>query len=320
MYSSTDSPAQTLRKLYRATRLSFKWWGQRRGINGSAKEQMADAVDAEAASITAGKKLYSEKLESIKQINALKCEIDAFWHGITLPWTEKGVRLLKREQVEEFNQRMETWAERLKFRAGEVQAAREAILDDARERLGSAFNSGDYPLDLSTLFAVEWSFPSIDPPRDLPQEIYEQQKKAVEAKLEEAVTLAEQAFLSELQQLVSALHERLTPDASGQKKVFRDSAVTNLAEFFERFKQLNIGSNEELDRVVTQAQELVSGVLPKELRASEVLRAEVQKGLADLTDKLTPLVVKAPRRKIVMAKKPNSPVAVEPAIAAPVPA
>ena len=36
----------------------------------------------------------------------------------------------------------------------------------------------------------------------------------------------------------------------GKPKIFRDSAVTNLTEFFARFRDLNIGSSTELDRLV----------------------------------------------------------------------
>ena len=45
--------------------------------------------------------------------------------------------------------------------------------------------------------------------------------------------LAEQAFVSEFAKLVSHLAERLS-GSDGERKVFRDSAVTNLTEFFER--------------------------------------------------------------------------------------
>jgi hypothetical protein len=69
----------------------------------------------------------------------------------------------------------------------------------------------------------------------------------VRERFESAVELAEQAFATELQRLTAHLAERLTGLHDGQPKVFRDSAVENLREFFERFRRLNIRSSPELD-------------------------------------------------------------------------
>ena len=51
---------------------------------------------------------------------------------------------------------------------------------------------------------------------------------------DEAVRLAEEAFTTEFARLVSHLVERLSPGVDGQAKVFRDTAVGNLSEFFDR--------------------------------------------------------------------------------------
>ena len=72
--------------------------------------------------------------------------------------------------------------------------------------------------------------------------------------------LAEQAFATELQRLTAHLAERLTGLHDGQPKVFRDSAVENLREFFERLGRLNIRSSPELDAHVEQAELTINGI------------------------------------------------------------
>ena len=60
-------------------------------------------------------------------------------------------------------------------------------------------------------------------------QLYEQERARVAARFEEAVRLAEQAFLDEFARLVAHLTERITgADDDGTAKVFRDSAVDNL--------------------------------------------------------------------------------------------
>jgi hypothetical protein len=50
---------------------------------------------------------------------------------------------------------------------------------------------------------------------ELSPALYEQERQREAARFEEAVQLAEQAFLSELAKLVSHLTERLTDDGTG---------------------------------------------------------------------------------------------------------
>src|SRR4029077_19318368 len=121
----------------------------------------------------------------------------------------------------------------------------------------------DYPSDVRGLFNVEWDFPSVEPPTYLMRinaAIYEQEQQRVAQRFEQAVTLAEQAFLSELGKLGSHLSERLCNGEDGQRRICGDSPITNLTEFFERFKNLNVRSNTELDQLVEQAQQLVQGI------------------------------------------------------------
>jgi hypothetical protein len=133
----------------------------------------------------------------------------------------------------------------------------------ARDQLGSLYDAADYPASLQGLFQVSWDFPSVEPPDYLQQlhpEIYEQECQRMQQRFDEAVQLAEQAFAEELSQLVSHLTERLSGQSDGKPKVFRDSAVNNLTEFFQRFRRLNIRSNEQLDQLVDQCQDVVRGV------------------------------------------------------------
>ena len=99
--------------------------------------------------------------------------------------------------------------------------------------------------------------------------------------------------------LVEHLSERLRGDDDGRPKVFRDSAVANLQQFFERFQTLNIHSNEQLDQLVEQARHLVSGVRPGQLRTSDSLRKEISSGPVTVQSSLDQLLVDRPRRNIL---------------------
>jgi hypothetical protein len=115
--------------------------------------------------------------------------------------------------------------------------------------------------------------------------------------------LAEEAFTSELAKIVSHLTERLSGQADGKPKVFRDSAVNNLVEFFERFRELNIGSSDQLDGLVTDCQRIVRGVGPQDLRDNQQLRQHVATELSQVQSVLDGLLVDRPRRNILRRPK-----------------
>jgi hypothetical protein len=124
----------------------------------------------------------------------------------------------------------------------------------------------------------------------------------VASRFDEAVLLAEDAFLGELNRLVSHLTERLSGGDDGKPKVFRDSAVENLREFFTRFQQLNIRSNADLDTVVDQARRILNGVEPQQLRDNASRRQQIASQLAAVQASVDGMLVDRPRRTII---RPN---------------
>ena len=102
------------------------------------------------------------------------------------------------------------------------------------------------------------------------------------------------------------LSERLSgTNDDGTTKVFRDSAISNLTEFFQRFQQLNVRSNEQLDALVAEAQQIVRGVGPQALRDSGSLRQRVSSDLTRVQSALDDLLVDRPRRRIVRSNLPR---------------
>ena len=81
--------------------------------------------------------------------------------------------------------------------------------------------------------------------------------------------------------------------------MFRDSAVENLREFFERFRRLNIRSSPELDALVEQAQQTINGIEPQTLRDSNRLRQMVARDFEQIRASVGELLNDRPRRNIL---------------------
>ena len=298
------NPAQRLRRTAAAVRVHFTWLGVHKTLTAAQKEEVGAAYRADANLLTAGKKIIDVRHEAVRRLTSIRTRVVNYWRGLTLPFTEPGIRLIRQSEIESFAHTMEDFRDELVSAEADLNTVYDEIQADARRRLGRLYNPADYPVEIRGLFHVEWDFPSIEPPSYLMRlnpEIYQQEQDRVARRFEEAVTLAEQAFVSEFARLVSHLTERLGSGPEGARQIFRDTAVTNLVTFFERFKQLNVGSNQELDRLVEQAQELVRGVTPQGLRDDDGLRRHVAAQFSQVQATLDGLMVDRPRRRIIRA-------------------
>ena len=296
------SAAQRLRGETTAARVSFRWLGTRKTLSTDQKARAADTFGAEHESLSASKRLLDASHPAFKAVTGVKTRVTSYWKGISLPFPESGVRLIRQRQVDTFNEQMNEFRADLEEAAWRLDEHYAELRDGAREQLGDLFDPHDYPESLRDMFAVLWDFPSVEPPSYLQQlspEIYEAEKQRVASRFDEAVELAEAAFIDELHGLVTHLTERLSGQNDGKPMIFRDSAVTNLNAFFDRFRQLNVRSNEQLDQLVEQCRDIVGGVAPKQLREDVGLRSAVAGDLAEVRQTLDELLVDRPRRNIL---------------------
>ena len=297
------TPAERLRTTMAACRIQFTWFGTKKSLTAEQKAQAAETFDAEGQFLSAGKKLLDTKHTAYRAVTAIRTKITEYWRGLTLPFPEPGVRLIKHDEIEEFDQRMAYFKAELDDAVRTLDRQFEELKQAAAQRLGSLFNPADYPATLVGLFGVSWDYPNIEPPDyliGLSPDLYRQEQDRVKARFEEAVQLAEQAFLDEFARLVNHLTERISgTNEDGTPKVFRDSAVDNLCDFFERFRSLNVRSNQQLDELVVQAQRAVRGVAAQDIRDRQSVRQEATQQLARVQSSLDAMLIDRPRRRIL---------------------
>ena len=299
---TTPNAAQRLRTTMAAVKLAFTWLGVRKTLAPDQRTTAARAFHADRELLSASKLILDLKHPAYRAVAAVRSEASGYWRTVTLPFPEAGIRLLPQNSLGMFATTMQTYRERLQESARELAAQYDTIKSEAERRLGTLFNASDYPETLDGLFDLEVTYPAIEPPQylvSLHPDVYQQEQARVRERFESAVELAEQAFATELQRLTAHLAERLTGLHDGQPKVFRDSAVENLREFFERFRRLNIRSSSELDMLVEEAQQVITGIEPQQLRDSVRLRQMVARDFEQIQASVGDLLVDRPRRNIL---------------------
>ena len=300
--ANNTSAVERLRTTMAASRLSFNWFGTTKSLTDDQKASVAQSFGADQEVLSAGKKLLNTKHPTYKQVNSVKSRITSYWKGETLPFPQAGVRLIRHNSIERFNERLLSFEAELTHSVDELDGIYGQLKETARQRLGDLFNPSDYPATLTGLFGVTWDFPNVEVPeylRRLKPDLYQQEANRVARRFDHALEMAESAFMEELQQLIGHLTERLTGEGDGNPKVFRDTAVTNLQSFFDRFRQLNVRSNEELDSLVATCQQVVQGRTPQSLRDNRLIRDSVAMELQGIGSQLDQLLVDRPRRNLI---------------------
>lgn len=301
---SAEDFAERLRAETAAVRLRRRYLSDSRALNSDQRTRAAETFGTDPDYLKARKMIFDRKHRALALANRLverSCEL---WREFTVPYSaaEPGVRLIRRDRIEEFETEMRRLLDQLgAAAAGADDVYRTEILPTAQGRLGELFNEADYPMSLLGCWGFDWEYPSVDPPDYLAQlnpALYAAEQARIRARFEEAVAATEQAFVAEFNEFVTRLAERLEPTPDGKAKTFHESTITNLTGFFERFRAMNIGSNADLDRLVTTAQEAVAGVSAKTLRTDALSRGTVRETLATIAEQLGGMMVDRPARRI----------------------
>lgn len=294
--------ASELRQTMGAVKLSFSWLGTQRKLSDLQTKQAADTFHAATDLVTASKRLIDTKNTTYRTLTAIKSQASSYWRSMTLPYPQEGVRLIRQSDVAAFEDKMREFKEQLAAAAANLQLEYETLKDAAREKLGELYNPNDYPASLEGVFAIRWEYPPVEPPNYLMTfnpELYAQEQSRIQQRFETAVVMAEEAFAEQLQDMVAHLIERLTDEPDGTKKTFRASAIDNLKEFYDNFRSMNVRSNVQLENLIQQASNLVSGVDAKDLRTNTTLRQDIRTQMASVKTALDTMITNAPRRRVL---------------------
>src|SRR3954453_16768767 len=136
----SNSASDRLRTDFAAVRVTFTWFGVRKSLSTEQKAQAAESFGAEGQFLTAAKKLLDNKHEAFQQVTAVRSQIIGFWKGMSLPYPEPGVRLIRQDDVDRFNVRMTTFRQELADAVVNLDRHFEQLKAAAAGRLGRLYN------------------------------------------------------------------------------------------------------------------------------------------------------------------------------------
>ena len=135
----------------------------RKSLTAEQKAEAAKPFGAEARFISAGKRLLDISHPAFKAVTAVRGKVIAYWKSQSLPFPENSVRLIRQDRINAFAAQMREFQEELAEAVEALDRRYSDLRTTARERLGSLYNSADYPGTLVGLFEISFDFPSVEP-------------------------------------------------------------------------------------------------------------------------------------------------------------
>ena len=293
-FTALLTTAQKLRITTVPSRVRFAWLGVDKALAPDLRDRAARGLVADPASIAATKKLVDTRHPAFRAVTAVRGRIVSDWRALSLPFPERGIRLLRLEDVEYFRRLIDARSRELRDAANALEARFDELKADAARRLGTLYDPDDYPPSLLHSFSVHLDFPNPEPPPHLawfsPGE-HQTEEFAVDARFEEAARMAELALLGEFAVAVAGLAEQLAGlEGGGAPRPFRDAAVAELQAAIGRHRRFDLRLDSRLDEIVGLVGLTLEGVTPQRLRDRAELKRTVAARLSWARASLAPMV------------------------------
>lgn len=210
----------------------------------------------------------------------------AYHIGKTLPWADKGDRLLPGSLFMDYTDSMRQYKSEVEKRVNDFKAIYPQLVQDARNRLKTMYNPADYPdvKDIGERFAINVSFSPVPSAGDFRVNLNEEYVESIKSEITERTNARQVEALnhcwSRIRDVVGKIHERL----ADQDAVFRDSLISNARELVEVLPHLNLTNDPALAKAEAEVRALLLD--PAALRTNPSARSETAKRAADILSRL----------------------------------
>ena len=201
---------------------------------------------------------------------------------MTMPWSNSGLRLLPTAQYFKYHKVMTEMLNEFWRLVKEFLSKYNDAVIDVQMLLGNLFSRDDYP----TLEALERKFgfsinymplPDAGDFRiDIGNEALAEVKQQYSEFYAKQYNTAMNDVWTRLHKALTSMSDRLDYSSKEDKKVFRDTLVSNVTDMIELLRVCNVTNSTQMTAMADSLEEAMSGVTPDALREDDYFRAETK--------------------------------------------
>lgn len=297
---TTQHNAPTLSSSAILLDLTISVWNGRKMDKKIAAEVQASKNATSSKAATVSKHLFADnpRLEAIMSHAAA---VRQWVYRVTLPWDDKGYRLVPTVRFFDVTQELEGHKNEFYRLVREFLNHYNNDILAAAFKLGDMFDRSEYP----TLEQVERKFRFVDVYNPVPEagdfrvdlqndaikQLQDQYTAAANQRLEDAMRDAWDRLYGTISHIKERLDESTTLDDGTERKrakPLHQSMLDNAEELCDLLKSLNITQNPDLEAARHKLERAINGTGIKELRESPELRASVRAKMEDIMGMMNP--------------------------------
>lgn len=257
-------------------------------------KEVSQEVDAQKSTKTrAGnynKNLFAgvDELEKVRQVAGRLRN----WHQEnTLPWSDGGDRLLPMANFLDYKRQLVEYEREFKEAVQEFCDKYPDLISAQAFRMGALFKRDEYPLpdEIPHKFELRYTFSPVPEIHDFRVDASEEMRKELEqhyAKAyEDRLANVTKDLWERLHGCLKHLTDRLSDAEDGERKIFRDSLVSNAVELCGLLTKLNITNDPKLEAARKALEGAVCNLDPKDLRKSNDARKEIKTQVDEILQK-----------------------------------
>lgn len=281
-------PVMSLSSMAMLVELRISTWTARKRDNETTMEvNTSKEADQDSGSVYKYLMAGSDHLKKIEKYSA-KCRA---WNGSqTLPWM-KGVNLLPMDNFFVYREQLATMEANFYALVDDFIKAYPQLKNDQAFKLGKYYRAEEFP-DVETLprrFKFEYNFLPVPEKGDfrincearIRDDLAQQYEKMYTDKLASAM----REPWDRLHEMLVRMAERLTDTDNGERKIFRDSLLSNAIEMCDLLTRINVTKDPELEKARRELERALSGYTIESLRESQGTRMILKSNIDDILGK-----------------------------------
>ncbi len=224
-----------------------------------------------------------------KDIEKFAARVRLFHNQHTLPWADKGERLLPTKLFMDYKQTMDGYAQTFDIMCDNFFNAYPTLVQQAQANLGSMYKADDYP-DIEEVRGKFGFRRAVNPiPEagdfrlDVGNDALEEIKQEYARKFDERLADAMKAPWERLHKILADMSAKLT-DKEGEegKKRYHETLVTNAQEMCELLTKLNVTNDPKLEQARRSLELTMLGVDIEDIKESPEVRSDVKNKVDDI--------------------------------------
>jgi len=223
-------------------------------------------------------KKFIDPLQRIETLARQLCE------KLTLPWEDRGNRLLPADNVVKFQTELATLRRKWDNAVEEFVVEWDKIVLDARTRLNGDFRESNYPSAnyVRTVFKMSAIFMPMPDNSRLVDSIRDEMEDVFTDRIKAAGNELRNRLITKLEHLASKCNE-----VGGEGTIrFYESNVTNVLELCELIPDMLVGDDPALLTAIADAKSMLDNVDADSIKSSEIIADDIRTKAAAIASSL----------------------------------